>query len=285
MRIAVIVAAIAALAITAPPGFSQGFEDTIPPPKSGVTKRYGKDPAHVVSLYRAAKVAPLIVFLGDYDWPSASPSYSLGFLSDTLVQDGFTVAWVGYRKPMKVGIVESAADVAQAIAMLRTAERTRVAADGFVVIGKGTGAGLAALIGCDPAILTGAGIRFADLKAVALLDGDGFDAPAEVVGASKYRRAGLFKAFGQSEESQRMSSAIGHVASPNAPAFHFAISKRPEGRISMSRNFAKALSDEGAIVETNEMVRPDEADLKEAFGFQGNKPGIKLRDFLTKHLR
>ena len=185
------------------------------------TRAYGPAPRQQLRLFtrRAAGRAPLIVYVHGGGWSAGTPDSGAGGQTAHFTARGYGWATVGYRFVPDVTVEEQASDVASAIAAARRAGR--VDPDRIVLVGHSSGGHLAALLATDPRWLAGAGVPFAALRAVVLLDAAALD-PAMILGSGATGGtidAYFRPAFGPDPARWTALSPLAQAAAPNAPAW------------------------------------------------------------------
>jgi acetyl esterase/lipase len=194
----------------------------VPGPVVARDLHYGPAPRQLAQLFVREKAAraPLIVYLHGGGWSAGTPrAGSAGAQPDHFTGTGYAYATVGYRFVPEVSVEQQLADVAQGIALLR--RQNGVDADRIVLIGHSSGGHLAALLGADPAWLEAAGVPFATVKAVVLLDPAAIDIPPIIdAGRSAPTVQRFYRpAFGDDLARQAALSPLRHADPPNAPAW------------------------------------------------------------------
>lgn len=163
--------------------------------------------------------APLIVYLHGGGWSAGSrQDGSRGAQADHWTALGYAYATVGYRLVPEVTAEEQLSDVALAIRLLgKTKEVDR---DRIVLIGHSSGGTMAATIGSDPHWLLGAGVPFASVRAVVLLDPSVLDLPPVMAEkGAPIVQLYLRPAFGEDPARQSALSPMKQLEPPNAPAW------------------------------------------------------------------
>jgi acetyl esterase/lipase len=194
----------------------------VPGPVVARDLHYGPAPRQLAQLFVREKAAraPLIAYLHGGGWSAGTPrAGSAGAQPDHFTGTGYAYATVGYRFVPEVSVEQQLADVAQGIALLR--RQNGVDADRIVLIGHSSGGHLAALLGADPAWLEAAGVPFATVKAVVLLDPAAIDIPPIMdAGRSAPTVQRFYRpAFGDDLARQAALSPLRHADPPNAPAW------------------------------------------------------------------
>jgi dienelactone hydrolase len=191
---------------------------------------------------------PVAIFISGPGHVRRPSSYDTSWLGYFLFHHKFLPMsfWsTSYAQPTGA---EHAARAAAAIAeIVRRAPDLGYDASRIVLVGNGWGGGTAALLGTDPSWLEAAGIPFASIRAVVILDGHGLDLATERAGADTWSARQIDKML-DGEPATRLS-AQDHLAPPNAPRFLlYAPSDDPEAR-GRSERFVAGLRENGAIAE------------------------------------
>ncbi|MEE4152548.1 MAG: alpha/beta hydrolase [Erythrobacter sp.] len=198
------------------------FQRTLAPARGVV---YGPDARQQIDLYEAADAVddqPLVLFIHGGGWRMGSREL-VQAKPVHFTDAGYYFASAGYRLLPQAPVEEQARDIGAAIrALVGQAGAIGFDPSQIVLMGHSAGAHLAALVAADPAY---AGEAFGAIRAVILLDGAGYDVPAQM--ASARARASTVEgaqalnlyrdAFGEAEPRQRALSPITHVGGPDAP--------------------------------------------------------------------
>jgi acetyl esterase/lipase len=181
---------------------------------------YGPEQRQYLDLFTKAKAgrAPLIVYLHGGGWSAGSPKAGTGGAQpEFYTSRGFAYAGVGYRYVPGVTVEQQLADVARAVAYLRS--RPEVDGQRIVLVGHSSGGHLAALLGTDPSYLASAGVPFEALKGVVLLDSAAIDiAPFMAIPGGTVDRY-YRPAFGNDPARWSTLSPLKQTEAPNAPAW------------------------------------------------------------------
>ena len=230
---ALTLAAAAALAVplASDPAFSQTRREQAARDGSQ-TLAYGEDPLQRLMYWPATRAnAPLVVFVHGGGWHRGDMRMMAG--SDKLEHwhaAGYAVASDNYRLVPDATVEQQAADVASALAYLRSNsarlgfDRSRVA-----LSGHSAGAHLVALVGTDPQYLRAAGLSFTDLVGVLPLDGAAYNVPDQMDENARLMGETYRNAFGTDPVRQRALSPTLHAAAPNAPEFLILHVQRADG--------------------------------------------------------
>jgi arylformamidase len=165
-----------------------------PPLPAQAAIAYGADPAQTLDLRTPAKPGPhrLVVFLHGGGWTAGTKAVG-GRIAPPLLQAGYAVASVEYRKVPQTGPAGALSDAAHAVAyLLAHARQYDLYPDRFALLGHSSGAHMVALLATDPAYLRNAGVDPAHLAAAITLDGV-FNVTANLTNYPSEQR---FAAFG-----------------------------------------------------------------------------------------
>lgn len=176
--------------------------------------------------------APLIVFVHGGGWQRGDKASATGPQQVAhWTGDGYAFASINYRLVPNATVEQQAADVAAAIAWLRSnAARLGIDTTRIVLMGHSAGAHLVALVGTDPQYLAAAGITLSDLRGVIALDGAAYDVARQMVDSGRLMRSTYLAAFGTDAARQRQLSPTLQAGAPNAPAFLLAHVDRADGK-------------------------------------------------------
>lgn len=252
-----------------------------------VHAHYARTAFNTVEVYRVSKgtSSGLVVILDDIDLPGPSLSFNKVRFVQKLIDRGIAVAYVSNRPATRFGMVQAAKDIAQGISYVYAhPDKFRVAGP-MAVVGIGTGAAHAGMLGCDPALLGEVGFAFDQLHAVVAINSTGLNGPIAVAAASQFNRKRFLRAFGDDENAQRASSTIGHIGAPDAPVFYFLNQDQPVKYGGESAIVADRLRASGAEVVVDTMPAQGGGQKAKIFGDEDNVPSEKLRLFLEAHLR
>lgn len=219
------------------------------------TVAYGSAPEQAADVYGAAAGGrkPLVVFVHGGGWARGDRKQSVGAKAGHFTASGYVFASTGYRLVPEATVEQQAADVAAAIAALRKdAGRLGVDPDRIALVGHSAGAHLAALVATDTGYLGKAGVPIGAIRGVVLLDGAGYDIPAQMA-TLEGRTGPLAKlygaAFGSDPVRQRALSPTAKAGAPNAGAFLIEhVASRDDSR-AQSEWLAAALKAAGTAAE------------------------------------
>lgn len=259
---------------------------TPPPPLAWDDQRYRTDRREFFSYVRARGrgPAPVAIFIDGFGDLEDTDRYPGEWMPTFLRDQGFALARVTkqYGRPklaekldvMVAGIAE----------ILARAEEFGIDRNRVVLVGRGWGGGLAALIASDPDVAERAGVDFGSIRGALILDGDGFDIPALAAAASDFRRRQLTRWAGD-PDGQRRLSAVHQAAAPNAPRFQLHAVEDDAPSVAQARALAEALRPAGTEVELL-VVQPALWKANVTFpGAPDNPNNPAMRRFLEEAVR
>ena len=214
--------------------------------------------------------APLVLFIHGGAW-SAGDKTMAGHMAAHFHARGYAFASVNYRLVPDADPRQQAGDVAAAIAnLLRDARRLGLDGERVMIVGHSAGAHLAALVGTDPAYLAAHRLPVSTLSGVILLDGAGYDVPAQMNRGGPFLRRLYGNAFGSDPAFQRRASPTLQAAAPNAGRFLILhITSRPDDSGAQSLRLAGALRAAGTPAEVV-AVDNTHAEIFRQFGEPGH---------------
>lgn len=181
----------------------------------------GHDSADILG-YRLPGHPPVVISFPSHDALSEKSRLETDWLPSFLFDNGFALARVWDRHERDISGRDFAAAMATAVAEI--VERARSAGfDGsrLILMGKGWGGQVAALLATDPSYLEAVGVDFDSVRGAFILDGRGFDLPAYSAAASDYRKKQLKKLVGNRDGALAELSPMHFAEAPNAPRFLF----------------------------------------------------------------
>ena len=254
---------------------------------------YGPEQRQQIDIYEpedAVDELPLILFIHGGGW-------AIG--NHKLVQQkpvhftsaGFYFASAGYRLLPAAPVEEQARDIGAAVrALVGQADAIGFDPDLIVLIGHSAGAHLAALVATDPAY---AGEAFGAIRGVILLDGAGYDVPAQMAGA-RARAASVEgaqtltiyrNAFGEDEPRQRALSPITHVGGRDAPHWLALYVEEREAARAQSEALVSALNAAGANARAKAISGTDHGGMNRDLGTEAGAAQTQAVDaFLAEVL-
>jgi arylformamidase len=194
--------------------------------------------------------APLVLFLHGGGW-SLGDKRMAAHMAVHFHGLGCAFASVNYRLVPDATVEQQAEDVAAAIARLvADADRLGIDRGRILLMGHSAGAHLAALVGTDPAYLRAHRLPISTIGGIVLLDGAGYDVPAQMARGGPLIRRMYADAFGRDPDFQRRMSPDAHAAAPNAGRFLiFHIASRPDDSGAQSEQLGAALRAAGTPAE------------------------------------
>jgi acetyl esterase/lipase len=204
---------------------------------------YGSDPLQRLDFTPGpSRRAPLFIFIHGGGWTFGDKRMA-GHMAAHARAQGYAFASLNYRLVPDADPGEQAEDVAAAIARLvRDADRLGIDPDRIIVSGHSAGAHLAALVGTDPLYLAAHRLPVSILDGVVLLDGAGYDVPAQMQRGGPFLRRLYARAFGDDPAFQARVSPTLQAAAPNAGRFLILhIASRPDDSGAQSERLAEAL--------------------------------------------
>ena len=245
---------------------------------------YGPDAKQTLDYTRPAGTAkaPILVFIHGGGWAIGDKRHASAPKAAHFSETGWAFASVNYRLVPEATVEQQAADVAAAIAWLRAnAAANNLDADRIVLMGHSAGAHLAALVASDPAYLAAARVPLSAVDGVVLLDGAGYDVPAQMA-SPRNMVAGMYgAAFGTDPARQARLSPVRHAAAPNAPNWLILPIERRADSTAQSRALAGALSRAGAKAEVVPVPDESHGSLNRGLGEPGDFATAKVDAFLS----
>ena len=237
-----------------------------PSPEGTVELAYGDDARQRLDFTPAERAgAPLIVFIHGGAWAFGDKRMA-GHMAAHFHGRFYAFASLNYRLVPEASVVQQAEDVAAAIARLLRESGARH----VVLIGHSAGAHLAALVGTDPAYLAAQRLPIGTIDGVVLLDGAGYDVPAQMARGGPLLRRMYRNAFTDDPAFQRRVSPTAHAAAPNAGRFLILhIASRPDDSGAQSERLGAALRAAGTPAEVV-AVDNSHAEIFRRFGTPGH---------------
>ncbi|HYD13902.1 MAG TPA: alpha/beta hydrolase [Allosphingosinicella sp.] len=214
--------------------------------------------------------APLFIFIHGGAWAFGDKGMA-GHMAAHARARGYAFASLNYRLVPDADPAQQAEDVAAAIAWLvRQADELGIDPGKIIVSGHSAGAHLAALVGTDPSYLAAHRLPVTILDGIVLLDGAGYDVPAQMARGGPFLRRLYARAFGTDRAFQARVSPTRHAAAPNAGRFLILhIASRPDDSGAQSRDLAAALRRAGTPAEVVS-VEGSHAGIFRRFGQPGH---------------
>lgn len=253
-------------------------------PGTAVELAYGADPAQKLDLARTvlSRQVPLIVFVHGGGWAIGDKTQATGAKAVHFNQRGWAFASVNYRLVPAATVEQQAADVARALAFLRTHAIERGIDSGrIVLIGHSSGAHLAALVASDPRYLAAAKVPMSAIRGVVLLDGAGYDVARQMASPVNRVAAMYTAAFGADPARHKRLSPIAHAAAPNAANWLLlAVAQRPDST-AQSNLLAAALVAAGSAARVVPVANSSHAMLNRQLGTDGDAATAAVDAFIA----
>lgn len=234
---------------------------------------YGPDTLQRLDLVAPAGSTrpPLILFIHGGGWSIGDKRHAIGAKASHFVGRGYAFASVNYRLVPQATVEDQAADIAAAIAMLRTyAMGSNYDGERIILMGHSAGAHLAALVGTDPRYLAAAGVPMNRVKGVVLLDGAGYDI-ARQMAVPRNPVAGMYDAaFGRDPKRQKALSPTLQAAAPNVANWLILPVARRADSIAQSQALAAALGKAGASAKVVPVPGESHGSLNKGLGEDGD---------------
>ena len=214
--------------------------------------------------------APLFIFIHGGGWTFGDKRMA-GHMAAHFHGQGYAFASLNYRLVPDADPGQQAEDVAAAIAQLvRDAGRLGIDPQRIILSGHSAGAHLAALVGTDPRYLAAHRLPISTLAGIVLLDGAGYDVPAQMARGGPLLRRMYARAFGDDPAFQARVSPTLQAAAPNAGRFLILhITSRPDDSGAQSLRLAEALRAAGTPAEVV-AVDNTHAEIFRLFGQPGH---------------
>ena len=232
---------------------------------------YGADPLQRLDFTPGAgRPAPLFIFIHGGGW-SFGDKRMAGHMAVHARAQGWAFASLNYRLVPAANPQQQAEDVAAAIARLvRDADELEIDPARIILSGHSAGAHLAALVGTDPRYLAAHRLPISTLAGIVLLDGAGYDVPAQMARGGPLLRRMYARAFGDDPAFQARVSPTLQAAAPNAGRFLILhITSRPDDSGAQSQRLAEALRAAGTPAEVV-AVDNTHAEIFRLFGQPGH---------------
>ena len=253
-------------------------------PQSAVEHAFGPDPKQRLDLQRPLSddPAPVLVFVHGGGWAIGDKARSAHMKADWATARGWAFASINYRLVPDATVEQQAEDVARSLAWLRAnATREGLDPDRIVIMGHSAGAHLAALVATDVRYLGDAGVPVSALRGVVLLDGAGYDVPAQMANAGLFAAGMYRRAFGEDVARQRALSPTHHASAPNAGNWLIMpVARRRDSR-AQSEGLATALKQAGYGARVVPVPGESHSSLNRGLGEDGDFATDELARFLA----
>jgi acetyl esterase/lipase len=254
------------------------------PAPGTVEHAYGADPKQRLDLVKPAGVAkaPVLLFVHGGGWAIGDKAHAAGDKAKWANSKGWAFASANYRLVPQATVESQAADIASAIAWLRSnAAKEGLDPDRIVLMGHSAGAHLAALVGTDPQYLKAAGVPMSVIKGVVLLDGAGYDIAQQAAAPHNPVKSRYDAAFGADPKRQAALSPTRQAAAPNVSRWLILPIERRADSQAQSKGLADALNRAGASASV--VAVPDEShgSLNKGLGEAGDFATEQVEGFLA----
>ncbi|MFN3989870.1 MAG: alpha/beta hydrolase [Erythrobacter sp.] len=227
---------------------------------------YGSHLRQQVDLYapdQALGDAPLIVYIHGGGWQIGNHKMVQEKPAHFTAQ-GYVFASAGYRLLPEAPVEQQAADLGEAVRVLRgAAEDYGFDPDAIVLMGHSAGAHLAALIATDPKY---AGDAFGAIRGVVLLDGAGYDVALAIATPTMEAPLLYRDVFGTDPARHKALSPVTHAGGKDAPDWlALYVAERSNSRMQSERLVA-ALVKGGAHAEAIAISATDHGGMNRDIG-------------------
>ena len=231
---------------------------------------YGPEQRQYLELFTKAKAgrAPLVVYLHGGGWSAGSPrAGSGGQQAEFYTSRGFAYATIGYRYVPVASVEQQLADVARAIAYLRS--QPGVDARRVVLVGHSSGAHMAALLATDTRYFEAAKLDFRSIRGVVLLDPAVLDLAPLMAGGGPTIDRFFRPAFGADPARWSDLSPLKHAEAPNAPAWAIVHDTNNMLAAAQGSDLAASLRAAGATATVHPIAGTNHMRLNDAIGASG----------------
>lgn len=205
---------------------------------------------------RRSSPAPVVIWVAGADYVRDAENISTEWLPALFYENGYALAEISAARANMYDARGVLRDNLTAISrIVADAERLGIDPDRIILLGRGAGAHMAALLGTDSSLLDEAGIGFFRLRGVIAINGDGYDLPTAIATASAYRARQYRRVFGDDPADWRSLSAMAHLGRPDAPFFLFQAARDRSGFLTQAEHIAEALRAGGSRAELWPMER------------------------------
>jgi acetyl esterase/lipase len=255
-----------------------------PPLPGTVEHAYGADPKQRLDLVKPAGSAnaPILLFVHGGGWSIGDKGHAAPDKAKWANSKGWAFASANYRLVPQATVEQQAADVASAVAWLRAnAAREGLDPDRIVLMGHSAGAHLVALVGTDPRFLLAAGVPMSAVKGVVLLDGAGYDVPAQSSAEMNIVKPMYEAAFSTDPKRQAELSPTRHAGAPNVARWLILPIERRADSQAQSKGLADALSHAGASATVVVVPGESHGSLNKGLGEAGDFATDQIGRFLA----
>ena len=245
---------------------------------------FGPDPKQRLDLVRPASAskAPVLLFVHGGGWSIGDKRHAAAPKARHFTAEGWAFASSNYRLVPQATVEQQAADVASAIAWLRTnAPRQGLDPDRVVLMGHSAGAHLVALVGTNPQFLRAAGVPIEAVKGIILLDGAGYDVPTQASAEMNIVKPMYEAAFSTDPKRQAALSPTRHAASPNVQRWLILPIDRRADSQAQSKGLGEALNRAGASATVIAVPGESHGSLNKGLGDEGDFATDQIDRFLA----
>jgi acetyl esterase/lipase len=254
-----------------------------PPVPGTVEHSFGADPKQRLDLVKPAGItkAPVLLFIHGGGWSIGDKAHAAPDKARWANGKGWAFASANYRLVPQATVEQQAADVASAVAWLRSnADNEQLDPNRIVLMGHSAGAHLVALIGTDPRYLKAAGVPMNAIKGVVLLDGAGYDVPTQASAEMNIVRPMYEAAFSTDPKRQAALSPTHHAAAPNVSRWLILPIQRRADSQTQSKGLAEALTKAGANATVVAVPGESHGSLNKGLGLAGDFATQQVEGFL-----
>jgi len=258
--------------------------EAYPPAPGTVEHAYGADSKQRLDLVKPAGVtrAPVLLFIHGGGWSIGDKAHAAPEKAKWANGQGWAFASANYRLVPQATVEQQAADVAHAIAWLRAnAAKEGLDPDRIVLMGHSAGAHLVALVGTDPTYLQAAGVPMSAVKGVVLLDGAGYDVPAQASAEMNLVKPMYEAAFSTDPKRQAALSPTRHAEAPNVARWLILPIERRQDSQAQSQGLAAALAKAGASATVVVVPGESHGSLNKRLGDAGDFATEQVERFLA----
>ena len=245
---------------------------------------FGADPKQRIDLAKPVGVrkAPVLIFVHGGGWSIGDKRAGEAVKAPHFTAAGWAYVSANYRLVPSATVEQQAADVASAIAWVRAnAVNEGLDPDRIVLMGHSAGAHLVALVGTDPTYLKAAGVPLRAVSGVILLDGAGYDVPAQIKAPGNLVGPMYDAAFGKDVARQKALSPTLHAAAPNvANWLILPIERRADSQV-QSNALAAGLRNAGSSTRVVAVPGESHGSLNKGLGEAGNFATAEVDRFLA----
>lgn len=209
-------------------------------------REYGDDTAQHLTFSCPDDEAPrpLIAKLSTDFWEDGQDQHADGYLAPYGLDHGYCYADINVR--YDADIDEALADIVAALEYMReNVDEIGHDPERFLLVGRGNGAAVAALIATDPQYLQSSEIGFDALRGVILIEPDALDIDARAAQSRRLRDSYFPDFYGDDPARWDRYSAASHLEPPNAPEFFLVGRDGKPTYIDVARSFGRMLDEAG----------------------------------------